>query len=115
MEDVDTIPPTCQRCGFPLGTREEICSFCDETEEFVPRELTTSRVKASTIFYVLSVCLLFLGVMVPLVEMMVRPGERPDTLIEMLEWNLFSQLGLASMAQGLFMFSMGLMADRRGA
>lgn len=114
MDDVDTIHPTCQRCGFPLGTWEEICSFCDDTEEFVPSELTTSPVKVSTILYVLSGGFLFLGVMLPLIEMMARPGVRPDTLIEMFEWNPFSQLGLLGIAQGLFIFLLGMMVDRRG-
>lgn len=71
--------------------------------------------KASSILYVTGAIVLFLGVMTPLLEMMARPGIRPDTIIEMLEWNPFSQIGLVGITNGLFLFWLGLMSDKRGA
>jgi len=72
--------------------------------------------KASSILYVIGGLFLFSGVMLPLVEIISRPHDNmPDTFIELLEWNPYSQLGLIVIAHALFLFWLGLMTDRRGA
>lgn len=88
--------------------------FQDE-EETQPPEFPPAF-KASSILYVVSGLFLFSGVMLPLTEMVGRPRDNmPDTFIELLEWNPYSQLGLIVIAHALFLFWLGLMTDRRGA
>lgn len=117
METSELNRNNCQGCGAPLLAHGMICPVCDISDEpETPEELAEpSQLKASTILYVAAAAFLFLGVMLPIGEMMVRPGVRPDTLVEMLEWNPFSQLGVVGIIQGLFLFLLGLMTDRRGA
>ena len=88
--------------------------FLDSKEVQAPPELPPFR--ASSILYVVSGLFLFSGVMLPLAEIMSRPRDNmPDTFIELLEWNPYSQLGLIVIAHALFLFWLGLMTDRRGA
>lgn len=76
--------------------------------------LSPNKIKASSILYVSSAIFIFFGILIPLMEMMIRPGVRPDTLIEMFEWNSFSQLGLLGIIHGIFLFWLGVLTDRRG-
>jgi hypothetical protein len=72
--------------------------------------------KASSTLYAASGVSMFSGVIVTLLEMMSRaPKNNPDTFIELLEWNPYSQLGLIGILLALFLFWLGLMTDRRGA
>lgn len=73
------------------------------------------KAKASSILYVASGLNAAAGIMIPLMEMIARAGVRPDTFVEMLEMNPFSQLGLIMMAYSALMFILGIMVDRRGA
>lgn len=84
----------------------------DEAEQAPPPPLPF---KASSILYISGGLLFWMGIMLPLLEMMARPGLRPDTIIEMLEWNPFSQLGMIGIINGLFLFWLGLLVDRRNA
>jgi len=70
---------------------------------------------ASAILYSVSAVYFFAGVLVPLLEMMVRGGPKADTLVQMMEMNIFMQVGLFGIAQGLFFFLLGMSVDRRGA
>ena len=87
--------------------------FMDDMEVRTKSELPPF--KASAILYVASSLTLFAGIIIPLLEMASRPGVRPDTFIELLEWNPFSQLGMFGIIWGLFLFWLGVMTDRRGA
>lgn len=80
-------------------------------------EVTTqpSKVRASVILYIVSTLHLFGGVFIPLLEIISRVTPRPDTFIEMVEWNPFSQLGAIVFTYGLFLFLLGIMVDRRDA
>ncbi len=71
--------------------------------------------KASGILYIAGALWLYMGVTIPLLEMIEREGPRPDTLVEMLEWNPFSEIGLVGIVVGMFLFWLGMMVDRRGA
>lgn len=115
--DAVTFDVPCERCGAPLIEYDLICPQCDleQLEDEEGCELVEPGTKASTILYVTGAIFLFLGVMIPLGEIMARPGVRPDTIIEMFEWNPFSQIGLLGVLQGLFLFWLGVMTDRRGA
>jgi len=87
----------------------------DFTDEEVRKSTELPPFKASSILYVTSAVLIFFSIMITMWEMMIRTGQRPDTLIEMMEWNPFSQMGLFGAIQGLFLFWLGIMVDRRGA
>lgn len=79
-------------------------------------EPTLPPFKASALLYSSGAISLCCGVMLPLMEMMSRTRvDIPDTFIELLEWNPYSQLGLIGIWQGLFFIWLGLMVDRRGA
>jgi len=87
--------------------------FQDKEEARIPE---LPPFKASAILYVISSLFLFSGVMLPIIEMVGRPRDNmPDTFIELLEWNPYSQLGLIGIAHALFLFWLGLMTDRRDA
>ena len=74
-----------------------------------------SPFKASAILYAVSSICMFLGVIIPLPDIIDRYHTVPtDTFIELLEWNPFSQLGACSIAWGLFIFWLGVLIDRRG-
>jgi uncharacterized membrane protein len=71
--------------------------------------------KASSILYVASAISGFLGVMTPLLEMITRrPEVMPDTFIELIELNPYSQIGLIGIVLAIGFFLLGLMTDRRG-
>jgi len=91
---------------------EQATSLTDEGVQATPE---LPLFKASSILYVTSALFIFFSVMLTMWEMMIRTGQRPDTLIEMMEWNPFSQMGLFGAIQGLFLFWLGIMVDRRGA
>lgn len=88
--------------------------FQDEVRaEILPEP---SLFKASAILYVTSVSFFLGAFMVTFMEVLNRPQEGgPDTFIELLEWNPYSQIGVIGVVLGLFMFWLGLMVDRRGA
>lgn len=88
--------------------------FQDEAEvELLPEP---PPFKVSAILYVTSVSFLLGAFMITLLEILNRPTEGgPDTFIELLEWNPYSQIGVIGVVLGLFMFWLGLMVDRRGA
>jgi hypothetical protein len=93
---------------------ESPVDFVDEME--VQQQPEPPSPKASSILYVTSAFVLFGGIMIPLLEMVSRQqNNMPDTIIELLEWNPFSQLGVTGIVLGLFLFWLGLMVDRRGA
>ena len=72
--------------------------------------------KASSILYITGALFLFIGTSLPLVEILSRPRDNmPDTFIELLEWNPFSEMGLVGITVGIFLFWLGIMVDRRGA
>jgi len=85
--------------------------MCDYEERAKP----APQFKASAILYVVGSLTAFFGVLITLFEMGCRSGPRPDTFIELLEWNPFSQLGAFGLAWGVFIFWLGIMVDRRGA
>jgi hypothetical protein len=62
---------------------------------------------------------MFGGALILTLDVMVRTSQDSldalDTFIELLEWNPFSQLSLIGFMNGLFLFCLGLMVDRRGA
>jgi hypothetical protein len=88
--------------------------FLDKDEQEAQPKLPPF--KASALLYSSGVVSLFCAVMLPLIEMINRTKiNMPDTFIELLEWNPYSQLGLISLWQGLFFMWLGLMVDRRGA
>lgn len=87
--------------------------FKDEEEVQPPKP---PPFKASALLYSSGAVSLFCGVMLPIMEMMSRTRvNMPDTFIELLEWNPYSQLGLIGILQGLFFIWLGLMVDRRGS
>lgn len=72
--------------------------------------------KASAILYASSLLSICGGMAVILLEVLNRQTtNRPDTFIEMLEWNPVSQIGLIGILMGMFHFWLGLMIDRRKA
>lgn len=80
--------------------------------------LATSRVKASGILYVASAVMLLFGCLLPMMDTATRMAQRQprvDTVIEMVEWNPYSQAGVVLGTLSVFLFSLGIMTDRRGA
>ncbi len=71
--------------------------------------------KASAILYSMSAVVLTLSFLIIMVDLASRQGASPDTMIEMLEWNNFSQLGVIGGCNSLLFFWLGLMTDRRGS
>lgn len=73
--------------------------------------------KASAILYIVSGLYLFSSVLMMLLDIMTRyqQGAKPDTFVEMCEWNAFSQLGAIGIAHALGLFWLGLISDKRGA
>ena len=71
--------------------------------------------KASSILYSLTGVVLTLSFLIVMVDLASRQGTSPDTMIEMLEWNNFSQLGVIGGLNSVLFFWLGLMSDRRGA
>jgi hypothetical protein len=71
---------------------------------------------ASAILYTSSFVSICLGLTLPMLEILSRKiPVMPDTFIELLEWNPFSQLGLIFVLLGLSHFILAVMIDRRGA
>ena len=70
--------------------------------------------KASSILYSLTGVVLTLSFLIVMVDLASRQGTAPDTMIEMLEWNNFSQLGVIGACTSDLFFWLGLMSDRRG-
>mgnify|MGYP003624240858 CR=1 FL=1 len=85
----------------------------DEDEAQVLPELRPF--KASSILYSLTGVVLTLSFLIVMVDLASRHGTSPDTMIEMLEWNNFSQLGVIGACNSALFFWLGLMSDRRGA
>lgn len=75
----------------------------------------TPSFKASAILYSMSVVVLTLSFLIVMVDLAARQAPLPDTMIEMLEWNNFSQLGVIGACNSALFFWLGLMSDRRGA
>jgi len=71
--------------------------------------------KASSILYSVSAVVLTLSFLIVMVDLAARQAPLPDTMIEMLEWNSFSQLGVIGGCNSVLFFWLGLMSDRRGA
>ena len=76
---------------------------------------TPPSFKASAILYSMSAVVLTLSFLIVMVDLASRQGTAPDTMIEMLEWNNFSQLGVIGACNSALFFWLGLMSDRRGA
>ena len=92
----------------------------ESSTDFIDKDAATEVVKpllfkASGILYIAGAALLYIGMTIPLLEMMMRARPHPDTLVEMLEWNPFSEIGLVGIVVGMFLFWLGMMVDRRGA
>lgn len=80
--------------------------------------LAKTGVRASVILYVSSAVMLLFGMLLPLMDMATRMAQRPqavDTVIEMVEWNPYSQAGVVLGALSILHFALGIMADKRGA
>ena len=78
--------------------------------------LEPTEIKASTVLYVTGIVFGFLGVLLIMMDLVVRQQHvQVDTLIELWEWNPSTQFGLGGIAQGLYFFLMGILVDRRGA
>ncbi len=88
--------------------------FLDEEDE--AKALPELRpFKASSILYSASAVVFTLAFLVVMMDLAVRGQAQHDTMIEMLEWNAFSQLGVIGGCNSLLFFWLGLMADRRGS
>lgn len=87
--------------------------FLDEDEVQALPELRPF--KASSILYSASAVVFTLAFLVVMIDLASRGGVQHDTLIEMVEWNAFSQLGVIGGCNSLLFFWLGLMADRRGS
>jgi len=77
--------------------------------------VTSPSFKASAILYSASAVVVTLAFLVVMMDLAVRGQAQHDTMIEMLEWNAFSQLGVIGGCNSLLFFWLGLMADRRGS
>ena len=79
--------------------------------------LATRPVRASVILYVASAVMLLFGFLLPMMDIATRMAQRQpkvDTVVEMVEWNPCSQAGVALGALSIFLFSLGIMTDKRG-
>lgn len=88
--------------------------FMNEVEE-VEAVLPPLRHKASTILYLVSVVLLLVAVILPLVDTAGRHAKSDQPLIQSVEWNGFSQIGLFLGVESILLFLLGREVDRRGA
>lgn len=90
-------------------------SYTDFIDKDTTKVIKPLLFKASGILYIAGAALLYIGLTIPLLEMIGRERPYPDTLVEMLEWNPFSEIGLVGIVVGMFLFWLGMMVDRRGA
>ena len=78
--------------------------------------LASNQIKASTILYMTGVIFGFLGILLIMMDLIVRQQTvQADTIIELWEWTPATQFGLGGIGQGLYFFLMGILVDRRGA
>ncbi|MEE8113319.1 MAG: hypothetical protein V3T23_03085 [Nitrososphaerales archaeon] len=87
--------------------------FLDRVED--PVVLDLPPFKASSILYASCGVLMLASFLLPLMDMATRASGGYDSVIELMEWNMFSQTGLFLGLQGKLMFWLGIMVDRRGA
>lgn len=95
------------------GVTIEVTNIVVENESLTT---TPPPFKASAILYtssLLFLCGSWAMILLDILNRQVPSG--PDTLIEMMEWNPISQIGLLGMLMGVFHFWLGLMVDRRNA
>ncbi len=74
--------------------------------------------RASVVLYISSAVMLLFSMLLPLMEMACRMQQRKpgtDTVIEMVEWNPYSQAGVVLAGLAVFHFCLGIAADKRGA
>ena len=83
----------------------------DLNQDLQPRK----QVKASAILYCVSVISGFLGLEIILLDVLMRkPNTMPDSFLEQLELNPYSQIGIEGIVIAMGLFWLGLVTDRRG-
>jgi len=87
--------------------------FIDDMEVQAKPELPPF--KASAVLYSVSAIALTLSFLVVMIDLASRGQAQHETLVDMVEWNAFSQLGTIGALNGLLFFWLGIMTDRRGA
>lgn len=88
--------------------------FMEEPEE-VEVETQPPSCKASTILYIVGALILLAGLCIPLFELNTRSAAAGVSVADSWEWNTATQIGAFGVAQGLFLFLLGISVDRRGA
>lgn len=76
--------------------------------------MNSDNLKASPILYTSSSVILFIGMMLPLLDITQRANIEGKTFTQLFEWNIFSEWGIILIILSLLHFWLAVKIDGRG-